>query len=216
MMSIVSPCPRMRDGWQREHTWTMHSCGTRGHTREFSPARAVTAVLIPLRTRLDSSQPRSGGMPPFGTLQRANKVQTLHYGHGVHGVYAARYSPRGDRIATASEHSVRVWDSNDGRPLVKVDTRLISAYNNGLLWCNDHLFVASGGKIQQIDASTESKISEWPIPNSDDRSCIALSQHGEFIAYSTEHSVTFWDTATGTQISHIQYSHGIGPITLSR
>ena len=163
---------------------------------------------------LDSSRLVSASMCQGATIWdivTGKQVQTLRHEH----VCAARYSPQGDRIATASERSVLVWDSNDGRLLLEINIQVVLSYNKGLHWRNDHLFVACGGKIQQINASTESKISEWLLPNGDDWSCVALSQHGEFIAYSTEHTVTFWDTATGTQLSHIQHPHGIGPITLS-
>ena len=130
-------------------------------------------------------------------------------------MYAAKYSPQGDRIVTASLHFVEVWDSNDGRLLLKIDIQCSLPRNKGLHWRNDHLFVASSGKVQQISASTGSKISEWPAPDADSSSCMALPQHGEFIACSTEHSVTFWDTATRTQLSLIQYPHGIRSIALS-
>ena len=128
---------------------------------------------------------------------------------------AAKYSPQGDRIATASKHSVHVWDSNDGRLLLKINIDVVLHYNKGLHWRNDHLFVASNGQIQQFSASTGSKISEWLVPNDDYYPCFALPQHGGFITCSTEHSVTFWDTATRTQLSLIQYPHGIGSFAFS-
>jgi WD40 repeat protein len=48
-------------------------------------------------------------------LATRTRVQTL--GH-QYSVTTAKYSPRGDRIATATHDSVRVWDSNNGRLLV--------------------------------------------------------------------------------------------------
>ena len=110
-------------------------------------------------------------------------------------VRAAKFSPRGDRIATATQKCVRVFDSS-GTLLVDVPVKVIPWYNSGLLWSNDQLFVISDGKIKQIDASTGSAVSEWLVPDTNSSSCIALPQHKEFIAYSTNSTVTFWDTST--------------------
>ena len=115
-------------------------------------------------------------------------------------VGAARYSPRGDRIATASKTYVLVWDSNDGRLLVDVKVDAIPWRNTGLVWCDDHLFVASKNKIKRFDASTGSTISEWPVPDTTSNpSCIALPEHGKFLAYSATET-TFWGTSTHTQL----------------
>ena len=64
------------------------------------------------------------------------KVQTFDHGQSV---FAAKYSPQGDRIATATRESIQVWDSNDGRLLVDVNVGLKPW--KGLLWFDNHLFV---------------------------------------------------------------------------
>ena len=128
---------------------------------------------------------------------------------------AARYSPQGDRIATATPDSIRVWDSNSGRKLVVIKVKVAPLFNTGLLWSNDHLFVVSDRTIEQFEASTGSAVSEWPVPDTTRFSCIALPRHGEFIAYSTKHSVTFWDTATHTQLALIQHPQDILSIAVS-
>jgi len=128
------------------------------------------------------------------------KVQTLHHDE----VAAANYSPQGDRIATASGHVVRVWDSNDGHLLVEIRVKMSPWYNTGLLWFHNHLFVLSKGEIKEFDASTGSALSEWSVPGADFRSCIALPKHGEFVACSTESSITFWDTSTHRELGVIQ------------
>ena len=129
-------------------------------------------------------------------------------------VKTAKYSPQGDRIATATRDSVRVYDSNDGRLLQDVKVKVTSD-SKGLLWCNDHLFVISDNTIKEIESSTGSTVSEWAVPDSDSASCIVLLQHGEFIAYSSKHIVTFWDTSTRSQLSPIHYPQKIQSITLS-
>jgi WD40 repeat protein len=140
------------------------------------------------------------------------RVQTLAHENWV---TAAKYSPQGDRIATATGESVRVWDSNDGRLLVDIKVIVKPWYNTGLLWSNNHLFVISDSAIKQFEASTGSTVSEWPVPNSEGFSCIALPKHGKFIAYSTPRTVTFWDTATHTQLGLIQYPQDIRSIAVS-
>jgi WD40 repeat protein len=140
------------------------------------------------------------------------RVQTLDHGYYV---TAARYSPQGDRIATTSFDSVRVWDSNDGRLLVDIKVKAPSVLNHGLLWSNNHLFVISDSKIKQFEASTGSTVSEWRVPDSNWHSCIALPKHAGFIVYSTWRTVTFWDTATHTQLGLIQHFEDILLIAVS-
>ena len=88
-------------------------------------------------------------------------------------------------------------------------------YSAGFLWFNDHLFVLSGREIKQFEESTGSAVSEWPVPSSIPSSCIALPKHGKFIACSTRCTVTFWDTATHTQLGLIEHSQDIRSIALS-
>ena len=137
-------------------------------------------------------------------------VQTLD--HDKQWVGAAKYSPKGDRIATATEKSVRVWDSDDGRLLVHVEVRPF----HGLLWFDNHLFVTTkDNKIRRIDASTGLTVSEWTVPGTRLPSSIALPQHGRFIAYSTRDNVSLWDTSTHTQLGLIPQSSGMRSIAFS-
>jgi len=143
----------------------------------------------------------------IATLER---VHTLRHENWV---FAAKYSPQGDRIATATPHSVRVYDSNDGRLLLNIKVAITSRSN--ILWFNNHLLVLSDGKIKQFKASTGSTVSEWPVPDIDLHSCITLPKHGGFIACSTKRTVTFWDMATRTQLVLIQHPEDIRSIALS-
>ena len=127
-------------------------------------------------------------------LATRKQMQTLHHEDYVR---AAKYSPQGDRIATATrDGSVQVWDDNDGQLLVDIKGQVTPWRNTGLLWFNDHLLVVSDDKIKEFDAYTGSTVSESPVPKSNYYSCIALPKHRAFIAYSTDHTVTFWDTST--------------------
>ena len=146
-------------------------------------------------------------------LASHKQIRTLHHEGWV---TAAKYSPQGDRIATATHNgSVRVWGSNDGHLLVDIKVEVVPRYNTGLVWFNDHLFVVSGGKIKELDASTGSAVSEWPVPDSNYRSCIVLPKHEEFIAYSTDRTVTLWDTSTHSQLALIQHPRNIYSVAFS-
>ena len=142
------------------------------------------------------------------------KIFTLNHG-SEYWVRAAKYSPQGDRIATAFYKSVRVWNSNDGHSLLHIPLTVTPYYNTGLLWSNNHLFVISDSTIKEFGASTGSAISEWPVASADHLSRIALAQHGEVIVYATNDTVTFWDTSTHTQLGFIQHPQDISSIALS-
>ena len=146
-------------------------------------------------------------------LVTGKQVQILQHQNYV---IAAKYSPRGDRIATATSELVRVWDSNDGRLLVDIDVKVLPYYNTGLLWSNDHLFVVSDEKIEEFDASTGSKVSEWPVPDTNGYSSITLPKHEQFIAYSTNRTITFWEISTHNQLPlTLQHPENIQSIAFS-
>ena len=145
-------------------------------------------------------------------LGSGQKIRTLRHEQSV---IAAKFSSDGDRIAIATSQSVQVWDSKDSHLLVDIPVTVTSSYNKGLRWFNDHILVVSGSKIKQLDASTGSTVYEWPVPNGDVNSCITIPRHGKFIACSTSHSVTFWDTSTHLQIGLIEHTEYIRSIALS-
>ena len=166
---------------------------------------------------LDSTKLVSGswnGTTTVWDVASGKKIHTLK--HKRYAVIAVKFSSDGDRIATAtSKGSVQVWDSSNGQILVGIPVTVTSWYNHGLLWFNNHIFVVSYNTIKQLDASTGSTVSEWPVPNSDDYSCIAVPRHGKFITYSTSRSVTFWDTSTHLQIGLVEHTEDICSIALS-
>lgn len=127
-------------------------------------------------------------------------------------VSAVKYSPQGDRIATATRNSVRVWDSNDATLVADIKVTVAPLYNTSLLWVDNDLFVVSEGAVQRLESSTGSTLSEWPVPDTSDYSCVALPKHGKFIACSGEYTVSFWDTSTYSLIGQIQYTRLVYPI----
>ena len=88
----------------------------------------------------------------------------------------------------------------------------VTPYNDTVpLWFHGRLFVISDSKIKGFEASTGSAGQEWPVPEGNVFSCIALPKHGKFIAYSTQHTIKFWDT----QLGLIQHPQDIRSIALS-
>ena len=162
----------------------------------------------PDSTRLVSATGQSTA--PIWDIAARQKVRTLDH-DGL--VIAAKYSPQGDRIATATDESVRIWDSKDGRVLVNVKVQAKGC--RSLPWCNNHLFVQTNdGKIKQIDAADGSTVSEWsasraPWP------CIALPQHGKFVACSAEKAITVWDATTHARLSSIPHTDDISSFAFS-
>ena len=183
----------------REDTWPMEACM---EAVDFSP---------------DSTKLVSGSRNCTATLwdlASGEKMWTFH--HGPKEVIAAKFSSDGDRIATATyKGSVRVRDSSNGQLLVDIPVMVPSLYNNGLRWFDNHIFVVYGSTIKQLDASTGSMVYEWSVPQSNFNSCIAIPIHGKFMAYSTNHSVTFWDTSTHLQIGLVEHTEDICSIALS-
>lgn len=110
-----------------------------------------------------------------------------------------------------------VRDSSPGRSLVSIIT-VASKIPRGLLWFNNHLLVLFDSTIKQLDPSAKTKsalISKWQVPQSNIRSCIALSKHEAFIAYSAPHTVTLWDTSTQSQLVVRDYPDSVHSIALS-
>ena len=178
------------------------------HREAYSSTVTLGVDFSPDSTRLVSAS----RIASIWDITTRHRVQTLDHGDVL---AAAKYSPQGDQIATATRDSVRVWDSYNGRSLVEINVAVTLSINTSLLWFNNHLFVISDSTIKQIEVCTESAVSEWPVPHSIAHSCIALPKHGTFIAYSTEHTVTFWGTETQTQLDSIQHSQDILSIALS-
>lgn len=93
-------------------------------------------------------------------------------------VIAAKFSPDGCLIATATWNFVRVYDSESDRLLVDVPIRVSSVFNNSLAWESDskQLFVLSlDCIIIRLDASTGISLSKWPIHTKVNERCIALA-----------------------------------------
>lgn len=169
------------------------------HAVDFSPdsSRLVSAT--------------SNGIVTIWDLVTCKQVQILLHKPFV---FAVKYSPQGDRIATASS-SVRIWDSNNGNLLVDIPVKVTPVYNTGLLWFNTRIFVVSKDRIKEFDTFTGSMVTELLVPNSNRYSCIALPKRGKFIAYSTGRTIAFWDTSTHSQLGLIQCPQDVRSVAIS-
>ncbi|KAH0828151.1 WD40-repeat-containing domain protein [Lanmaoa asiatica] len=127
----------------------------------------------------------------------------LHHGSTLAGV---KYSFDGRLLATAicEIHSIRIYDSQDGRVFITIPVK-VDSFDQSLVWSanSKHLFVLSDGNIKCLDVSTGATLSVWPIHSSNDPRGITLASNGRFIAASANSSVSFWDTTTHEQVGPI-------------
>jgi hypothetical protein len=121
-------------------------------------------------------------------------VYSLHLEH-CNSPPSAYTRPRGLGGSSQSQQPLAVpFESGTAAVaacFVKIEVTVAPWNKTGLLWFNNHLFVLSDSKIKQFEASTGSAVSEWPVPDSNNFSCIGLPKHGRFIAYTTRRTVTF-------------------------
>ena len=213
-MFCVSQCPRMAGGSPRGQTMAMCMYGMQRHTSKFCHTRRTggpSTQSISRQILLGLSPVRITRQPPSWTWQLANKSKHSTTSIGLEQRNTQR---RAINFATGTKDFVRVWD-NDGRLLVTIKVGVTPYYNTGLLWSNNHLFAISDGHIKQFEASIESAVAEWPVPDVGTASCIALPKHKEFIVYSTKRTVTCWDTTTRTQCGLVEHTQDIRSIAIS-
>ena len=124
-------------------------------------------------------------------------------------VIAVKYSPRGDRIATATvrtTNSVRIFDSQSGQLLHILPSAMPIGheYCTPISWSNtSQLFVGSTGRIFCFNGLAGSLLSEWSVQNGGTHTSVVLSNNGKFVACSTDRSISFWDTSTRQRIGPI-------------
>ena len=175
-----------------------------------SRSSIITSVdFSPDSTHLVSAD-RRHRIATIWDIAAGREVRELSHKSDKQWVLLAKYSPEGDRIATATLESIRIWDSNGGRLLVDVKVAVKELHE--LFWFKNYLFLQTNdGTIKQINAATGSTVLECPVFHTN---AIALPQHGKFIAYSAEQTI-FWDGATRSQLNLISHAHDIRLIACS-
>ncbi|KAN0087882.1 WD40-repeat-containing domain protein [Tylopilus felleus] len=155
------------------------------HKQDSKDIRAVD--FSPDSTRLVSAS--DNYTATVWDIATRKQIQTLKHKNWV---FAAKFSPKGDRIPVT----------------------VTPEFNNGLLWDHNNLVVTSRDKIKHLDPSTGSTSFEWSIPGSNTKSCISVPKCDGFIALSTNSTVTLLDT-TQSRHSVIQHTGRISSLALS-
>ena len=125
-------------------------------------------------------------------------------------VVAVRFSPTGDRIATATAEnpeakSIRIYNSDNGQQLLVIPFQAKAIISSSLAWSADgrQLFGLSYGEIKCFDTSSGSLRSKWTIPGKGYPASIALAHSEKFIITSSHDSLSFWDVSTNQQIGTV-------------
>ncbi|KAF8557900.1 hypothetical protein OG21DRAFT_1494421 [Imleria badia] len=139
-------------------------------------------------------------------------------------VVTVRFSPTGDRIATATgvdrekSYYIRIFNSGNGHQLLCIPFRFFSHISSPLAWSADgrQIFAASYNVVKRFDTASGSLLSSWSIPGGGSRTSIVLSHNQKFAAIVAHGSLSFWDTTTEKQISTvINHSRPVWSIALS-
>ena len=129
-------------------------------------------------------------------------------------VVAVRFSPNGDRVATATAaknkddektvKSIRIYDSECGQLLFDIPF-MKSRSMTSLAWTLDgrQLFAASYSRVKQFDTSSGSLLKEWSVPGGGWRGSVVLSRNQKFAVVAAHKSLSFWDTSTHQQIGTV-------------
>lgn len=140
----------------------------------------------------------TNGQRLLGPLRHDNKV------------YGVKFSPSGDRLASAAlgdglvsltPGSVRVWDTSTGNKLVDISINKIFTPCTPFAWTTESLlFVVASSQITQIHVPTSQVRSGWSLPANYSVSYCSLATNGRLIACSDDARVTFWDTTSLTRV----------------
>ncbi|KAG9309483.1 WD40-repeat-containing domain protein [Chiua virens] len=134
------------------------------------------------------------------SLSTGNQLQRLPH-HCL--LAAAKFSPNGRLLATATYSSVQIYECESGRLLTVFKIFVAFLRNQSVAWHHDsnHLFVASSdGHIHHLDVLTGNTLSEWRIHSYGSPGCIALASDSTYIAVSAGRSVSFWNAVTHQEI----------------
>ncbi|KAF8557544.1 hypothetical protein OG21DRAFT_1482211, partial [Imleria badia] len=138
-----------------------------------------------------------------------------------HRVTAVRFSPTGDRIATAAatsaSGSIRIFNGENGHQLLLIPCRFTSLLSSPLAWSADgrQLFAASYNEANHFDTSSGSLLNNWSVPGGA-RASIVLSRKQRFVVIAAHQFLSFWDIATKKQIgTAINHTSDVWSIALS-
>ena len=139
-------------------------------------------------------------------------------------VVAARFSPAGDRIATATAKNpdaktIRIYNSKNGQRLLDSMPFLVNTHiSSPLAWSGDgrHLFAVSYSEVKCFDTFSGSLHSKWPVPGAGSSASIALSRNQKFIVVVAYKTLSFWDAITHEQIgTAVEHESPVWSVALS-
>ena len=138
-------------------------------------------------------------------------------------VVAVRFSPTGDRVATATAKnpdakSIRIYNSDDGRRLLDIPFSVNRHVSSSLAWSADghQLFAVSYSELKCFDSSSGSLLGQWSVPGGGSSASIALSRNQKFIVVAAFKSLSFWDAVTHKQVGNvIEHASPVWSVALS-
>ena len=187
----------------------------KGHTN------AISSVDI----SSDSTKFATGGYDGLAVIWSITSGERL-VGPLQHGgrVMAVRFSPNGDRLATATAEnpdakSIRIYNNDNGQQLLDIPFPVVDTLSSPLTWSEDgrRLFAVSYDEVKCFDTCSGTSLSKWSIDSQRPAACIALARNQKFIVVTAYNSLSFWDTSTykqiGTVINHasIVWSTALSP-----
>ncbi|KAF8556849.1 WD40 repeat-like protein, partial [Imleria badia] len=125
-------------------------------------------------------------------------------------VATVRFSPNGDRLATAvfknpGAESIRIYKSDNGHQLLDIPFKAQSYPSSSFTWSTDggQLFAVAYGEVKCFDTSSRAVLSKWSVHNGEGPTSIVLACNQKFAVVSAYDSLSFWDTSTHKQIGTV-------------
>ena len=182
-----------------------------------------TNTVLSVDISPDSTQFATGSLDYFAyvwCITTGKRLLALQH-EGV--VLSVRFSPTGDRIATATAEnphpkSIHIYDTENGQLLLDIPFRVTESISSPLAWSTDgrHLFAAAYSQVKRFDASSGSLLTTWSTPGGTKYTFVVLSRNQKFAAVVAYGSLSFWDTSTNQQIgTTIENTSRVRSIALS-
>ncbi|KAF8556859.1 hypothetical protein OG21DRAFT_1482770 [Imleria badia] len=125
-------------------------------------------------------------------------------------VVTVRFSPNGDRLATAvfknpGAESIRIYKSDNGHQLLDIPFAAQGHPVSALTWSAGGLqiFAIAFGEVKCFDTSSGALLSKWSVHNDEGPTSIVLACNQKFVVVSASDSLSFWDTSTHKQIGTV-------------